>query len=1065
MVRCFLLLVPVVAMVSAASIAQDAKKGAAENLERGAENTVRFDFESGDLQGWVVVEGRFDRLVSDRDTFHNTYPEAPDRKYNKQGRYYLSTVEQQPGMPSNDRMTGVVESPVFTLQGPEMTMRIGSGTHPGSYVALCTLDGKEVLVARGKAGTEIMQPAAWQAPDLVGTQVFLRVVDRETGGWGHVTFDDFTARGQIDPVATRQRFADVEQRAIRQRFDTLLNPSVRNALRGAIDDLIATFGNAYPRGQEFLTRLDALEKEICGADGQSVDLPQMESLFQRLDILRREALIANPLVSGQPILYVVRHHYRSHYHAIDTLFHTVERNADRGMTPHAELFEGGGALKTIDLAHFRPEGAAPDSGDQGGVVTTLLETADGVARDPEVHFSGKRILFALRRGAAEDYHIWEMNADGTGRRQLTSAEGVSDFDPIYLPDGTIAFASTREPKYNMCSRDHGANLFRMNSDGANIHQIGKNNLFDNQPSLMPDGRILYARWEYVDRNFGDAHSLWTVNPDGTNQSLYWKNNTASPGAALAARPIPGTQQAVCILGPHHDHLWGAMAVIDRRRALEGSGGVLHIWPRQAIDLFHIGGAFDCDAFSSVQPKYTDPYPLSARYFLCARTTPAGPMGIYLLDVFGNEILLHEEAPGCYDPMPLRPQPRPPVLPARRTFDPKPGYFAIADVYRGTHMEGVARGTVKSLRVVESPEKRHWSPGAWFGQGYAAPAMNWHSLENKRILGTVPVEEDGSAYFAVPAETFVYFQLLDENGMMVQSMRSGASVHSGEVASCIGCHDERRTTPPAGSTTGNPPLALGRGPRSLAPWHGPPRAFSFLGEVQPVFSRHCVGCHDYGTEAGKKLNLAPDRTTTFNTAYVELWRKGYLQCVGAGPAEIQQAYSWGSHPSKLVRVLRDPSFAGHESLRLTPEELDTIITWVDLNGVYYPTYQSAYPDSLTGRVPLDGSQLQRLGELTGWDFTAQRSFSGCPGPDVSFERPEWSPCLAPFTDRSDPKYQEALAIIETGKRNLAERPRGDTLEGFVPSPADQAREEKYAARRAVELRNRQAIRDGESRYDE
>ena len=164
------------------------------------------------------------------------------------------------------------------------------------------------------------------------------------------------------------------------------------------------------------------------------------------------------------------------------------------------------------------------------------------------------------------------------------------------------------------------------------------------------------------------------------------------------------------------------------------------------------------------------------------------------------------------------------------------------------------------------------------------------------------------------------------------------------------------------------------------------------------------------------------------------------------------------------MLRAANYPGHEGLRLTPEELDRIITWVDLNGVYYPTYISAYPNSLTGRVPLDNAQLGRLGQLTGWDFGAQRSFGGCRGPDVSFDRPELSPCLAALKDHSDPKYKEALAIIEAGQENLAKRPRGDALAGFVPCQADQRREQKFAARRKIELRNREAIRRGEKLYD-
>jgi hypothetical protein len=330
---------------------------------------------------------------------------------------------------------------------------------------------------------------------------------------------------------------------------------------------------------------------------------------------------------------------------------------------------------------------------------------------------------------------------------------------------------------------------------------------------------------------------------------------------------------------------------------------------------------------------------------------------------------------------------------------------------------------------------------------------------------VPVEEDGSAYFAVPAEKFVYFQLLDENDMMVQSMRSGAFVQPGERQSCVGCHDERRSAPPVQAEQLAPyraktPLALRRPPSKLAPWYGAPRLFGYMAEVQPVFSRHCVSCHDYGKEDGKKLNLAADRDLTFNTSYVELWRKGYTGAVGAGPAEIQWAYSWGSHASKLVQALRKP----HYDVKLSKEELDRIITWVDINAPYYATYTCAYPDSFTGRCPLDNKQLQRLGELTGVQFLRCNGFSSTPGVLVSFERPEFSPCLAKLGDRNDPKYKEALAIIQAGKEMLARRPRAD-MEGFQPCETDLRREEKYVSRRLVEHSNREAIRNGRKVYDE
>jgi hypothetical protein len=1019
-----------VASILIALVCLGAPVPAAETASQLAE--VRFDFETGDLEPWRVVEGWFEHPVSSREMFHNVYPEIPQNRYNHQGRFYLSTVERKSG-PSNDEMTGVMESPVFVLAGPSMSFLVGGGQAENVYVALCNLAGQELLKARGRQ-TEIMHRVDWSAPQLVGQKVFLRIVDANTEGWGHVTFDDFQARGRIDAAATEEHFA--RRKPILSVVNLALSAEPCHSLRTAVEDLMATFQESYPRGREFLARLKDLEPRLR----ESADL----SARAEFAALQREALIANPLVSGQPILYIVRPQYRSSYHAIDTLFHTGEANT--------RDFEGGGAMKLIDLG-------------KGGETRTLLEVPEGIARDPDVHFNGQKILFALRRQMGEDWHLWEINADGTGLRQLTCAPGVCDFDPIYLPDDSILFSSTREPKYNQCSQDIAANLYRMEGDGANIHQLERNNLFNNQASLMEDGRILYARWEYVDRNFGDAHGLWTTPPDGANHSIFWGNNTAVPGAAYTPRQVPGTEQVVCIFGPHHDHLWGAMAIVDRRLGTDGRGSVVRTWPPQAASSVRAGGGFDCDNSLDTRYKYADPYPLSEKYFLCSRMTGRGQeMGIFLVDIFGNELLLHVEGRGCYDPMPLKPRLRPPLIASRRDFASAEGYFYVQDVYQGTHMKGVGRGAVKSLRVVEVPEKRTWSPGKWFGQGYTAPGMNWHSLENKRILGTVPVEADGSAYFAVPAERFVYFQILDENGMMIHSMRSGTLVQPGERVGCVGCHEQRLSAPPPGLSS--TPLALQRPASRLSGWYGEPRPFGFTAEVQPIFNRHCLGCHDFGKKGAAKLVLAPDRDLTFNAAYVELWRKGYVKCIGAGPAEIQPAYSWGSHPSKLVQVLRE----GHHEVELSAEELDRIITWVDLNATYYPTYNCAYPASVSGRCPLTRPQLARLCELVGLPFkwadegSPFNSFVSSPGIMVSFDRPELSPCLMKLADTNAPNYAEALAIIRAGKESLANQPEADRP-GFVPCAEDQRREEKYAQRRQVEQQVRRAIHAGTKVYDQ
>jgi hypothetical protein len=815
---------------------------------------------------------------------------------------------------------------------------------------------------------------------------------------------------------------------------TSLNATELQALRSAITDLQQTYGGRYARGDEFLARLTQLEAQLG-----STAPAETNAVQAKLDQLEHDALLANPLLTAQPILFVVRQQYRPDHHNTATFFPSAQHEFNDG------AFTPGSALKTLEVAG-------------GGAVKTLLDCPQGVVRDPEVHFDGRRIVFSMRTNAADSYHIYELNADGTGLRQLTSARDVDDLDPLYLPDGGIVFSSTREPKYCMCNRHIMANLYRMDGDGANIHQIGKSTLFEGHGSLLPDGRILYDRWEYVDRNFGDAQALWTVNPDGTGHALYWGNNTASPGAVIDARAIPGTGQAITVFGSCHDRPWGALAIIDRSLGMDGPEPVVRTWPADAAKLIQQSGWEIFDAFHNVKLKYEDPYPLGPKYFLTARMTGHNEeMGLYLLDIFGHETLLHAEPPGCFDPLPLGPHTRPPVIPARRDYASSQGVFYVQDVYQGTHMAGVKPGAVKWLRVVEAPEKRFWTRPSWNGQGQEAPAMNWHDFNNKRILGTVPVASDGSAYFEVPAEKFVYFQLLDAEGMMIQSMRSGAMVQPGEQASCGGCHEDRRQAPMA---TAAHPQALNRKPDRLREWHGAAREFSFRAEVQPVWDRQCVPCHDFGTPAGRMLNLAGDRDLVFNTAYNELWRKKYIHVMGAGPSEIQAAYSWGSHASKLITFLRATPRCGGA---LSPEDWDRIVTWIDLNAPYYPSYACAYPDNLGGRAPLDDKQLARLEELTGVPFRQLADHGNNRGPQISFDRPELSPCLAQFSAPANPKRQEALALIRAGAERLARQPEADAP-GFQPSAIDQWRNAKYQARQQREQRNRQARQSGAKQFD-
>jgi hypothetical protein len=748
--------------------------------------------------------------------------------------------------------------------------------------------------------------------------------------------------------------------------------------------------------------------------------------------LQREILLSNPVLP-EKLVFISRKQYKKDHHNTATLFQTGEINTNS--------FDPGAELNILNL--------------KTGNLKSLLNTDEGVVRDPEVSFDGKTIIFSYRKNINDDYHIYEINADGTGLKQLTFAPGVSDIDPLYLPDGGILFSSTREPKYCMCNRHIMANLYSMTGDGANITQLGKSTLFEGHSALMPDGRIIYDRWEYIDRNFGDAQGLWTMNPDGTKHAIYYGNNTNSPGGIIDPRAVPGTNLSLCIFSSCHDRPWGALALIDRSKGIDGKKGLVQIWPGKAVDLI---GKGNWDAFMVLNVRYEDPFPLNDRYFLCSKSihldkkrnnhSKEEKMGIFLVDIFGNELLLHKGDLSCFDPMPLTSKAKPPVIPIKRKFDDTPGTYYVQNVYEGTHMEGVDQGSVKFLRVVESPEKRTYTKENWNGQGAQAPGVNWHSFEVKKVLGTVPVEEDGSAHFEVPPGKYVYFQLLDKNKKMIQSMRSGVMAHPGETNGCIGCHEDRLSVP---AGINRFPKALQRKPDEMKGWKGQTKTFSYIRDVQPIFDKHCVKCHDFDKKAGKNLILAGDRNMFFNGSYIDIYVKKQINCVGGGRAEIQSAGSWGSSVSNLVKVIEN----GHKNVELSIDEMETIYTWIDLNGVYYPQYESAYPDNMAGRSPLTFKELGELSKLTKVNFDKLRGHTRNLGPMISFERPDKSPCLKGLKKN---KYNKALQIIETGQKRLIETPRAD-MDGFVPHTSMLEQLRKYDERKEIEKKYNRAISEG------
>lgn len=729
-------------------------------------------------------------------------------------------------------------------------------------------------------------------------------------------------------------------------------------------------------------------------------------------------------LSGEKILFVEREQYRRDHHNTATMFMRGEVN-QHSFTPGAAL-----CIYDVDTRTKK----------------VLLETKDGLIRDPELSYDATRIVFSMRPEWNDGYHIYEIGVDGTGLRQLTEGRDVADLDPVYLPDGRIAFSSTRQQKYCMCNQHIMYNLYTMNPDGSGVNQIGVSTLAEGHASVMHDGRLIYDRWEYVDRNFADAQSLWTVNPDGTKHSVFYGNNTDAPAGSIEPRPIPCTDLIVCTMGSCHSRPWGAIAILDHNKGVDGKAPVAHIWPAEAIDFINSG---NYDITNNLDVFYEDPWPIDKDHIMVSRTiwikrsgrgatVEDCKMGVYMLGTDGTEELIFESDRSAFDPQIIAPRPVPPVIPTARKYDGSDGTFFVENVYWGTHMKGVKPGSVKYLRVIESPEKRTHVPYSWSGQGTQWPGMNWHGFENKRILGEVEVNEDGSAMFNVPSGKFVYFQLLDKDKKMIQSMRSGASLMPGEINGCIGCHEDRLSVPEVADRR---PEAFKSKPATLKKWHDrEPFLFGFMQEVQPILDEHCVSCHDFDAADRDKLVLAGDKNPFFNAAYVNLYVKKEVTLPGGGPAETMQPFSWGAHASKLTSVID----GRHYGVKLSRNEKETLYTWMDLNGIYYPIYETAFEDHPAGRSPLTFAETDELARLTGLNFGVLGDWRRNMPAQISFDRPEASPCLDVLRDNPE-KYARALELITIGGRRLEETPRGDLESKIVVCPMQQAQLDEYNRR--------------------
>ena len=529
-------------------------------------------------------------------------------------------------------------------------------------------------------------------------------------------------------------------------------------------------------------------------------------------------------------------------------------------------------------------------------LTTLLIDSQGGIRDPQVHYDGRKIVFAYRKGGTDNYHLYEIDRDGRGLRQLTDGP-YDDIEPSYLPDGGIVFVSSRAKRWVNCWTTQVAVLHRCDADGKHIQALSSNNEHDNTPWPLPDGRILYTRWEYVDRSQVDYHHLWSANPDGSGQTVFFGNQ--QPGTVMIdAKPIPGTDKIIASFSPGHgqtEHA-GWIAVVDPRGGPDAPSFVRRITAGQ---------------------DFRDPFALSEDFFLAAHGE-----SIVMVDKNGAVLELCQLPPEdrrtgflTHEPRPLLRAAREPILSSRIKPTEKTGQFFLADVYDGRNMAGVKPGEIKKLLVLETlPKPINFTGGM-------EPLSYGGTFTLERILGVVPVEADGSAYFEAPTLRSLFFVALDENDLAVKRMQSFTTLMPGETKGCVGCH-ELRVKSPAG-TARNRPRALVRPPSSIVPINDVPDVLDFPRDIQPIFDRHCLKCHNCDQAQGGVV-LSGDRGPHYSLSYFTLTAHNQVADGRNRPRSNYPPRTLGSGGSALMAKL-EPA---HHGVELSPREKKTVRLWIE-----------------------------------------------------------------------------------------------------------------------------------------
>lgn len=605
----------------------------------------------------------------------------------------------------------------------------------------------------------------------------------------------------------------------------------------------------------------------------------------------------------------------------------------------------------------------------------------GSTRSPDLHFDADKVLFAFcdytrsaeplrekqgwanTRGAAAPegelerrYFLYEAALDGSWVRQITGTRNdpfitqdnratvvIEDNDPCYLPDGDIAFISTRSQTYGRC---HGGRynpawvLYRCAPDGSRIQQLSFGNENEYEPSVINDGRVVFSRWEYTNRHEMFFHMLWWCRPDGSGVANYYGNDTLHPMMVVEQTAIPGTHKVVATAQGHHQYNTGTIIVIDTAKGENGEAPLTHITPETPYA--------ETEGWPDVH--YSHPFPLSEHFFLVSRadhrlprqsnSIPSDGRAIYLIDDFGGREFIYENPDvAAFSPIPVRPRKRPPILPSMLAENPgEEATLFLQNVYltRNDPDGKLQPGDVTALRINALGVQPHAA------RQVCTPYVNVEIP--KKVLGTVPVNPDGSACFNIPSRTPVQVQALDKDGRAILTEKTFFYLQPGEKRSCVGCHEAVGTSPDMKTMAG----LMQQGPSRLTPPAGPdyPGGMAFAKTVQPVLDRYCISCHGLDKTAGgvsllyqplKLPKQTKDRKlrnlTGYPLSYIELTKRGNFD-LGYKPRMKKEKgnisiayepfYARGCSVSDMI-------LANHGKVNMDQESRLRIFEWMDLNA--------------------------------------------------------------------------------------------------------------------------------------